>query len=150
MSNQKLTPMVGDVWGIERPHLTATYKIKDPKEFCNHGYQLIERNGLRGERLWETFTYQDCPQYRHDELKQAWEDGRDIEYSHPISHLEWRLVSSSDDLQQDHRHYRIAEKREVDILMTSYNPMAQECVPFSCAPVADQPVEADLSKENSR
>jgi len=93
MTNEKqIEPRVGDVWQDIEYQVTiaavvgegvltkffGTYSGSNIKDF-NEQCELIERDGKRGEELWQTFTYGDCPPCRKEQLKQAEKDGFVIE-----------------------------------------------------------------------
>jgi hypothetical protein len=95
--NKTMTPIENDVWKyLLAGHWNFTGKLEQItnrevmwiNDGCFHSVdlggldRLIERDGLRGERLWEQFTYGECPDYRKAELEQAAHNGG-LEHFHP-------------------------------------------------------------------
>lgn len=108
--NTKHTPQVGDIWTVEEnwgnwkciwehqddqeikvfmlwesgaSELLGTGVFKTDYAGASTPARLIERDGKRGEDLWQEWPWKDCPEYRKEQIKKAWEDGYVVETLYP-------------------------------------------------------------------
>lgn len=140
--NTKHTPQVGDIWTVEesRGNWKCIWEHHDNQEIkvfmlCESGAaellgtgafktdcagastpaRLIERDGLRGEELWSEWTWSECPKYRKEQVRKAWEDGYVVETRYL---RQWARIHRSVDEPFDSRlgnaqPYRIIDRKRV-------------------------------------
>ena len=95
---EQVEPMVGDVWHLkdasgswdllampkkyEREYLFFECTIPSETIATDRSRlnELISRNGLTGQALWETMEYRYWPQWMRDKAQKHWDDGKRIEY----------------------------------------------------------------------
>jgi len=91
MSKNEITPQVGDIWRWDEYSVTSPINAIAENEvswieqghFCSVYkdclLELIERDGKRGNDLWQAYKYRYYPQAHKDALQAHWDDGKVIE-----------------------------------------------------------------------